>query len=125
MTKATNAGIIASALLLLGLSFAGCERTSASAEPTVAPVAAPTVAQAVLDLGATVYRQQRCRVCHSIAGEGGKHSLDGTGSRLAEAEVRKWIVAPKEMDPKVRKRAYTKLAEDELAALVAYMMSLK
>lgn len=75
--------------------------------------------------GKQVYEARRCRVCHSIEGVGNKRSpLDGVGSRLSEDDVRKWIVAPGEMDPKVRKRAY-KLSKHDLEALVAYMMSLK
>jgi len=78
-----------------------------------------------IELGKRVYRQQRCQVCHSIDGVGSRRSpLDGVGSRLTEEQVRLWIVDPKKMDPKVRKRSYD-LAADELEALVAYMLSLK
>ncbi len=76
--------------------------------------------------GKAVYAAQRCAGCHSIAGEGGRRSaLDGVGARLDAEAIRKWIVAPREMDPKVRKRAYDKLSPDDLAALVAYMQSLR
>lgn len=78
------------------------------------------------ELGAKVYEEQRCRLCHSIAGEGNKRNpLDGVGSRLDEAAIRKWIVAPAEMDPKVKKKAYDSLAAEQLDALVRYMQSLK
>lgn len=80
---------------------------------------------ATLELGRKVYRQQRCQTCHSIEGVGNRRSpLDGVGSRLGREAIRKWIVAPKEMDPKVRKRAYD-LPAEELDALVDYMMSLR
>jgi cytochrome c2 len=68
-----------------------------------------------------VYAEQRCRVCHSIEGEGNtRSSLDGVGGRLTEKEIRLWIVAPQAMNPAVAKRAY-QLSEEDLNALVAYL----
>jgi mono/diheme cytochrome c family protein len=76
--------------------------------------------------GKEVYRRQRCRVCHSIEGEGNRrYPLDGVASRLNDGDLRKWIVAPQEMAPRVRKQAYDKLPEADLAALVAYLKTLK
>jgi len=76
--------------------------------------------------GKSVYEEQRCSSCHSIGGVGNKRNpLDGVGGKLSEEDVRKWIVSPREMDPKVRKRPYDKLSADDLDALVAYMTSLK
>ena len=46
--------------------------------------------------GRTVYAEQRCRACHSIAGEGNTRSpLDGVGGRLTEKQIRLWSVAPR------------------------------
>jgi cytochrome c2 len=94
-------------------------------------LAAPGIAmpqepdRATIELGIKVYARERCRTCHSIAGDGNRRSpLDGVGSRLTEEEIRTWIVAPQQMDPKVRKRPY-KLPENELKAIVAYLASLK
>jgi mono/diheme cytochrome c family protein len=90
------------------------------------PAAAGAQDGAAIELGKEVYRAQRCARCHAIGGVGSRRSpLDGVGDRLTEAEIRKWIVAPQTMNPKVRKRAYDKLPPKELDALVAYMMSLK
>lgn len=76
--------------------------------------------------GAEVYRAQKCQVCHSIAGVGSKrYPLDGVGTRLTEEDIRRWIVAPREMKPTVSKRAYDKLPKDDLDALVAYLKSLR
>ena len=76
--------------------------------------------------GAEVYRAQKCQVCHSIAGVGNKrYPLDGVGTRLTEGDIRKWIVAPREMNPKVSKRAYGKLPKADLDALVVYLRSLR
>ena len=76
--------------------------------------------------GAEVYRAQKCQACHSIAGVGNKrYPLDGVGTRLTEEDIRRWIVAPREMKPTVSKRAYDKLPKDDLVALVAYLKSLR
>ena len=79
--------------------------------------------QASMTRGRSVYAAQRCRACHSLEGEGNPSSpLDGVGARLTEREIRLWIVAPQEMNPEVRKRAY-ELPEEDLDALVAYLMA--
>ena len=71
--------------------------------------------------GRAVYAKQRCRVCHSIGGEGNTRSpLDGVSARLTEKEIRLWIVAPQKMNPAVAKRGY-QLSEEDLNALVAYV----
>jgi hypothetical protein len=64
-------------------------------------------------------------MCHSIQGKGNpRYPLDGAGSRLSPEEIRKWIVAPQEMKPRVRKKAY-ELSGDDLDALVDYIASLE
>ena len=81
---------------------------------------------AAIERGKEVYRAAKCHACHSIAGEGGKRSaLDGVGSKLTPDDIRKWIVAPREMDPKVVKPSFDRLSSDDLAALVAYLVTLR
>lgn len=76
--------------------------------------------------GKRVYHEQRCRVCHAIAGEGNRrYPLDGVGSRLSADTIRLWIVAPREVNPNVRKRAYDQLSADDLQALVAFLRGLR
>lgn len=76
--------------------------------------------------GAEVYRAQKCQACHSIAGVGNRrYPLDGVGSKLTQEDIRKWIVAPRDMNPKVSKRAYDKLPKADLEALVTYLKSLR
>jgi mono/diheme cytochrome c family protein len=82
--------------------------------------------------GEKVYADQKCAVCHSVAGKGNaKGPLDDVGSRLALEEIRMWIVSPADMIKKTnaaRKpamRAYPNLPKEDLDALVAYMASLK
>jgi mono/diheme cytochrome c family protein len=83
--------------------------------------------------GQEVYAAQKCSMCHSIAGKGGKQSpLDGVGKKLTADEIREWIVNPTEMTKKTKSTKkppmpakYGKLPKEELDALVAYMQSLK
>lgn len=92
-------------------------------------VVSPATAQvdeAKITRGRQVYQELRCQTCHAIDGAGNRrYPLDGVGSKLTEEQIRKWIVSPREMDPKVRKRAYDTLAPERLDALVAYLVSLK
>jgi len=75
--------------------------------------------------GKRIYERERCRNCHSIEGKGNRrHPLDGVGGRLAPEDIRKWIVAPQEKKPGVKKEAYA-LSEADLAALLAYLGSLR
>jgi mono/diheme cytochrome c family protein len=83
--------------------------------------------------GATVYADQKCSVCHSIAGKGNaKGSLDGVGSKYAADEIQQWLTDPVAMTAKhkaTRKPSmpakYASMPKDDLDALVAYLASLK
>jgi mono/diheme cytochrome c family protein len=95
--------------------------------------ARPAMAQGDAEKGKAVYAAQKCSMCHSIAGVGGKASaLDGVGKKLSEADIRAWIVTPKEMTGKTKSTKkpvmadrYSKLPAADIDALVAYMASLK
>lgn len=95
-----------------------------SSEPT------PTVAQ--IAQGRSVFEQQKCSTCHSIAGAGnGRYPLDGVAEALTGEELRRWTtgtgVAATELSAGVkrRKQRFQSLAEDDMAALVAYLSTLK
>ncbi|HTM23758.1 MAG TPA: cytochrome c [Vicinamibacterales bacterium] len=88
------------------------------------------------DKGAKVFADQKCAMCHSIAGKGNvKGSLDDVGSKLTAAEIREWITDPAGMAAKAkadRKPAmatmaakYKALPKDDVDNLVAYLSSLK
>jgi mono/diheme cytochrome c family protein len=80
----------------------------------------------LVEEGWKVYQAERCSRCHSIAGEGSpRYPLDGAADRLDARELRLWVVAPREMQPGVRKRAYDHLSEAEVEALVAFLQMLK
>jgi len=89
--------------------------------PTTGGANSEAAQAATVARGRAVYVAQRCRVCHSIEGEGNTRSpLDSVSSRLTEKEIRLWIVAPQEMNPAVAKRGY-QLSEEDLNALVKYL----
>jgi mono/diheme cytochrome c family protein len=63
------------------------------------PATAGTGQDAAAEKGKAVYAAQKCSMCHGIAGAGGKTSpLDGVGKKLSAADIRAWIVTPKEME---------------------------
>ena len=81
--------------------------------------------------GQQVFTDQKCSLCHSIAGKGNaKGSLDGVGTKLSADEIRSWITDAKGMNAKTKAtrkpemKAYT-LPKDDVDALVAYLSSLK
>jgi mono/diheme cytochrome c family protein len=81
--------------------------------------------------GAQVYADQKCSLCHSVAGKGNpKGALDDVGSKLKADEIREWIVDAKGMTAKTKAarkpemKQYS-LPKDDVDALVAYLSSLK
>lgn len=78
------------------------------------------------DHGKEVYAMQKCALCHSIAGIGGKKlPLDGVGSRIKAEEIRKWIRTPKSMKADSTMKAYPNLPEKDLNDLIAYLTTLR
>lgn len=93
---------------------------------TAAPARAQDAAK-----GAKVYADQKCAMCHSIAGVGNKKGpLDGIGSKYSNADLHAWIVDAKGMTEKTKSdrkppmKNYA-LPKEDVDALVAYMASLK
>src|SRR3954447_23783487 len=88
---------------------------------------------AAVKKGQEVYTAQKCQMCHSIAGKGGKtSSLDGVGAKLSADDIRAWITHPDEMTAKTKStkkppmpKKYGKLPAADLDALVAYLQTLK
>jgi mono/diheme cytochrome c family protein len=88
---------------------------------------------AKIEKGAKVYADQKCSLCHSIAGKGNpKGALDDIGTKLKAEEIREWIVNPaKEATAHKADRKppmpakFASLPKDDLDALVAYLSSLK
>jgi mono/diheme cytochrome c family protein len=95
-------------------------------------VSAAQTAQDAKARGEKVYVDQKCSLCHSIAGKGNaKGPLDDVGSKLSPADIRAWITDAKGMTAKTgatRKpdmRSYASLPKEDVDALVAYLSSLK
>lgn len=94
--------------------------------------AAPAFAQdPKVAKGATLFTEQKCTICHSVQGKGGKKPLDGAGARLDAATAKLWLTDPKAAEAKTGKKAmppmksFATLPAADLDALVAYVMSLK
>ena len=117
------------------VTFAGALSIAALAVVFVAGVASPAHSQdaAAVKKGEAVYAAQKCSMCHSVAGKGGKSSpLDGVGTKLSAAEIKEWIVDPVVMAKKANStkkppmpKKYHTLPAADVEALVAYMQSLK
>lgn len=86
--------------------------------------------------GKKVYDTQKCATCHAIGGAGGKlaSALDGVGKKLSEADIKKWLTNPAELEaklpakPKMPMSTWMKThkqTDADIDALVAYMLSLK
>src|SRR5262245_55299030 len=88
---------------------------------------------ALVAKGQQVYTAQKCSVCHSVAGKGGKASaLDGVGAKLSAEDIRQWITHPKDAAAKAKSTKkppmpakYASLPAADIDAVVAYMQSLK
>ena len=96
-----------------------------------AALSAPLAAQDAKAKGEKVYADQKCSLCHAVAGKGNaKGALDGVGSKLSADEIRQWITDAKGMTAKAKAtrkpemKQYT-LPKDDVDALVAYLSSLK
>lgn len=82
--------------------------------------------------GKEVYAEQKCKLCHSVDGVGNKKgALDEVGAKLSADDIKAWLVTPDEMaakagaDRKPKMKKFDKLSEEDMNALVAYMLSLK
>jgi mono/diheme cytochrome c family protein len=79
-----------------------------------------------LDHGKEVYGMQKCALCHSISGIGGKKlALDGVGSRLKAEDIKKWIRTPKSMKSDSTMKSYPNLPQKDLDDLADYLITLK
>lgn len=95
-----------------------------SPDQTTPAPAGPAAGQ--VERGRQVYAQQKCQACHSIENVGNRrYPLDGVGDKLSPDDIRKWIVSPRVMNPRVTKRAFDKLPREDLDALVAYLEQLR
>jgi cytochrome c len=98
----------------------------------VAPVSA-AAQNPKAERGMQVFQEQKCTVCHSIAGKGNKKgALDEVGSKLTPAAIREWITDPVGMAAKTKPAPTRKppmkkkeIAAADLDALVAMLSDLR
>lgn len=97
-------------------------------------IAAPAFAQSqtAAEKGMKVFTDQKCSLCHSVAGKGNpKGALEDGLAKLSPDEIRQWLVNPTEMrekahaDRKPAMKSLSTLPKDDLDALVAYLQTLK
>jgi mono/diheme cytochrome c family protein len=97
----------------------------------VAAAAMPAAAQDLKAKGEKLFVDQKCTLCHSVAGKGNvKGPLDEVGSKDSAADIRAWITDANAMTAKTgatRKPAMKQftLEKDDVDALVAYLTTLK
>lgn len=121
-------GLVATLAVVFAFSQNPRDRESLSPQPASAP--APSGDAALIESGRRVYAEQDCAGCHAIAGRGNPRSpLDGVGSRLNAAQIRRWIAPAAEgaapSDRFQAQHANRDLTEAQRAALVAYLLSLR
>jgi cytochrome c2 len=87
---------------------------------------------AKVEKGKQVFADNKCVLCHSIAGKGNpKGPLDDVGSRLSAAEIKQWLNDAKTMAAKEKKerkppmKDFSKMPAADQDALVAYLQTLK
>jgi mono/diheme cytochrome c family protein len=98
---------------------------------TLTGLATSTAAAQDAAAGAKVFVEQKCSLCHSVAGKGNaKGPLDEVGTKLSVDDIHAWITDAKAMTAKTgaaRKpemKSYT-LEKHDVDALVAYLSTLK
>jgi mono/diheme cytochrome c family protein len=106
-------------------------RSAVIAMMLVVGAASMASAQDAKAKGEKVYADQKCSLCHSIAGKGNaKGALDDVGTKLKADEIRGWITDAKGMTVKMKAtrkpemKAYA-LPKEDVDALVAYLTTLK
>jgi mono/diheme cytochrome c family protein len=89
-------------------------------------------AQGNAEHGKQLYTDNKCAVCHSIAGTGNKKGpLDDVGSKMSAADMHQWITSAPEMAAKAKSdrkppmKAYSTLTKEDVDDLVAYLSTLK
>ena len=94
-------------------------------------IAAVPAAQEAKAQGEKVFADQKCSLCHAIAGKGNvKGPLDEVASKLSPDDIRAWITDARGMTAKTKAtrkpemKAYT-LPKEDVDALVVYLSAMK
>ena len=80
----------------------------------------------LVEKGKQLYTQKKCGLCHTVDGSGGKKGgdLSDVGSKRDAEWLTKYMRDPKSVIPEAKMPAF-RGTDEELNALVAYLMSLK
>lgn len=80
----------------------------------------------LVEKGKQFYTEKKCGLCHTVDGSGGKKGgdLSDVGSKRDAEWLTKYMRDPKSIIPEAKMPAF-RGTDEELNALVAYLMSLK
>lgn len=80
----------------------------------------------VLDQGEKVYADKKCSLCHEIGGKGGKFGgdLDHVGAKRDGPWLKRFMRDPTVLKPDAKMKPFAG-TDDELEALINYLVSLK
>lgn len=118
------------AMALAGLAvvvLAGLTYLGAIQQPPGTQLAPPGSPQALVDRGHEEYVASKCQGCHLVKGEGTDFGPDLThvGNRYTGDKLMKLIRNPLSVNPQASMPAFDKLSDEDLKALVAYLLTLK
>ncbi|MCS7263284.1 MAG: cytochrome c [Armatimonadetes bacterium] len=84
------------------------------------------VTDSKIERGKAVYDETGCATCHAIKGVGGKigPALDGIGKKYDSKKMGEILLEPQKLNPNTVMPPFEG-SEEDLEALVAYLMSLK
>jgi ubiquinol-cytochrome c reductase cytochrome b subunit len=115
-----------------GTVLAGFAIASAVAALTVLAVAADPatwayVTRPAVRAGARLFAENDCASCHKIRGEGGSigPDLSFVGQRRDIRWLKAYVHDPSSLNPSAAMPAHTSLSEQQLAAIAAYLKSLR
>ncbi len=119
-------------LLLCALLLVACGRQQQGQQNSETKLvnertqATKTVADPKLERGKAVYDETGCATCHAIKGVGGiiGPALDGIGKKYDTKKMREILLKPQILNPNTVMPPFEG-SEEDLEALVAYLMSLK
>ena len=85
-----------------------------------------TVAAQAEGQGEQIFKQ-KCAMCHSVKGKGGKlgPELTAISARMKEKDLREKLENPKKTNPKSSMPSYKSLAKVDMDALLGYLKTLK
>lgn len=118
--------ILASALTIALLFACGKQQTSQTSGSNAQQRASQQAPDPKLERGKAVYNEAGCAVCHAIGNIGGKigPSLDGIGKKHDAKKLKEILLNPKILNPNTVMPSFEG-SEEDLDALVAYLLSLK